>query len=564
LNTTTDTKKKNECSGLMKFLCYLLRFLVFTTIGGVLLYMNPFGVDDITEEATQNALYKFMAPFYETNARKDIVVVLVDGNAIENLHSGHKIEANEWPLLYKDHATLLVQIARHSPRAVFVDVYFKKERSTDSTFPNLIRRIQSSKEKYGTDFIFAGGGAGEQLSSIQKTIDKNFGLVVNGWSGYGNNYPLKIASEGSDWTAAMELYDIACLSEKPMLGCSNNVIKKSLVNHGNSMSVRWGNQPAVEAFTEFREDISSCLEQGTGPSMLGDFFAELLKGLVDINEKGVNNCGFHTVLYMDEIVEINGGGTALQKEKLSALLNDKVVIYGVSLEGLHDLIVSPVHGMLPGAMFHAMALDNLMTFGNEFTKGTDAKAVYAGLITWAATVLWLLFVQWWSSESRLSSGQKKDYVALLIFIFFTFFIIACGASSFPLFVVSCFMGVCILGGWLIVPTDDVRYKSYETLDKNLCAKGKGCGVCERCESCDGCKNGKPGKLFFVTFGFAPILACALFGFFCLHYEPVNAVGFSVLAAFSSRVLEEGVIKKWCPRCFEMIVGHKKKLLLPKE
>jgi len=73
-------------------------------------------------------------------------------------------------------------------------------------------------------------------------------------------------------------------------------------------------------------------------------------------------------------------------KKLSALLNNKVVSYGVSLESLHGLVVSSVHVMLLGVMFHAMALDNLMAFGNEFTKGIDEVAVYVGLSTWVVAL----------------------------------------------------------------------------------------------------------------------------------------------------------------------------------
>jgi len=34
------------------------------------------------------------------------------------------------------------------------------------------------------------------------------------------------------------------------------------------------------------------------------------------------------------------------------------------------------------------------------------------------------------------------------------------------------MGVCVVGGWLIVPADNVRYKSHETLDKIYVRKVK--------------------------------------------------------------------------------------------
>jgi len=499
LNTIPDIKKKRDGSNI--FFGYILRFLVFTLIGSVVLYMNPFGIEDKTDEATQNALYKLIAPLYETNARKEIVIVLVNDNAIENLYSRHlKIGANEWPLLYSDHAYLLTQIAKHSPRAVFVDVYFKKERSTDDSFSRSILKIGKLKDKYGTQFIFARGSADEELTDTQKTIDKSFELAVNGWSGYGNNYPLKEA--GADWSAALRLYELACLSESTMTGCSENLIKDSNVRPGDTLSVRWGSEPAEEPFPEFTQDTSLCLKQVAWQSILKDFFAELFKGIINI-DAGVNKCGFHTVLYMDEIIELSQRGTKAQKKKLSVLLNDKVVLYGVNLKGLHDIVISPVHGILPGVMFHAMALDNLMTFGDKFTKGTDEAVGDISVITWAVTVIWLLFVQWWSSRSGFTQEQEKNYLAMLLILY----LLSLGGlfcDDFELFLLFS-ISSCALGGSVLTfcGVDKIN----NALAKLLCV------------------NGEPGKLFFVTFGVYPIMACAWFSFACLHYEPVNALGF---------------------------------------
>lgn len=49
-----------------------------------------------------------------------------------------------------------------------------------------------------------------------------------------------------------------------------------------------------------------------------------------------------------------------QQETLRALFEDRVVMIGADIKGAPDLVLSPVHGQIPGVFLHAMALDNLL------------------------------------------------------------------------------------------------------------------------------------------------------------------------------------------------------------
>jgi hypothetical protein len=371
-------------------------------MGLVVLSMNPFGYSVATAQLTQNALYRVIAPFYLSEARDDIVVVLLNDVAIDELNKSGFISANEWPIRYQDQANILGSIARHQPRAVFTDVYFKRERSLDDTLPNMQRRLAHYQQRYGTRFLFAGGMADEQLNPIQQKLATDFGLSIHGWSGFGEAYPLQIDGRR---TVAYELYKTACQGSSPLSTCAPDRATAEDVADDTALSVRWGSSPADPAFPSYTE--RSCeAEDSATYSMLRQIGLGLLNGLIDfenIDERLLVKCPYHTVIFADELFHVEKLGTAEEKERLDKLLRDKMVLFGVTLEGLNDVARSPAHGQLPGVMKHAMALDNLMHYGSDFTRAADDQIARINLWAWIGIVLVISGIQY-----RFEKSSRQD------------------------------------------------------------------------------------------------------------------------------------------------------------
>ncbi|MEZ5931436.1 MAG: CHASE2 domain-containing protein [Alphaproteobacteria bacterium] len=57
--------------------------------------------------------------------------------------------------------------------------------------------------------------------------------------------------------------------------------------------------------------------------------------------------------------------TPEQMATLGALFEGRVVMIGADIKGAPDLVLSPVHGQIPGVFLHAMALDNLIALGPD-------------------------------------------------------------------------------------------------------------------------------------------------------------------------------------------------------
>jgi CHASE2 domain-containing sensor protein len=181
----------------------VVRFIAYSAIGLFFLVFNPFGIGDKTDQATQDALYKIAAPYYKSSAQQDIVVVLINQHSIDELYARKAIQANEWPVRYRDHAYLLSRILKYQPRSVFVDIYFKKERSTDDSFKQFTRMTGRMSEKHGTPLLFAGGYHDEEYTDIQRQLAEVGELVITGWQEYGQAYPLK---DEKSMTAAYRMY----------------------------------------------------------------------------------------------------------------------------------------------------------------------------------------------------------------------------------------------------------------------------------------------------------------------------------------------------------------------
>lgn len=58
-------------------------------------------------------------------------------------------------------------------------------------------------------------------------------------------------------------------------------------------------------------------------------------------------------------------------DEVDALVRNKYILYGGAFLGTDDWLRSPVHGTIPGVYLHAMALDNLLVFADDYKRVTE-------------------------------------------------------------------------------------------------------------------------------------------------------------------------------------------------
>jgi hypothetical protein len=94
---------------------------------------------------------------------------------------------------------------------------------------------------------------------------------------------------------------------------------------------------------------------------------------------------------------------------LSDLIRDRVVFYGADLLGGSDVIRPASHQRLSGVYFHAMAVDNLLFFGERYKREVGRFGLTTGAVQWGIAfllevpILWLFLagqdrlVAWWGA-----------------------------------------------------------------------------------------------------------------------------------------------------------------------
>lgn len=421
---------------------FWVRLPVYTALGILVLWVNPYGVSDVTDKASQDALYRVIAPSYDLDGnrrpddpakipagRDDIVVVLLDENGIAQLHERRVIAASEWPILYRDHGKILGHILSYRPRALFVDVHFKRRRERDDSFDSMIRRLERAKPPGWDGLLFAGGFPTERATRIRDELDTIARLPVTGWEGYRGAYPLHANGRH---TAAYALYRIArCEGDRRD---NPDCIDDQLLDDKSALSVRWGSAAAAPVLPSLVSEVCQ-----PAPAhwlgVLGEMAGRAANGLfgADVHTER-QRCPYHRTLFAHELIYVDRHGTAEQKDALDRALRDKIVLFGVALSGLQDSVVSPVHGRLPGVMLHAMALDNLLVYGKDYVRAADDALAWLNAAVWLLLVLVLCVVLYLmevrEAASRAPCARRRRHSRLRIWGFGVVAVVAVSLASF--------------------------------------------------------------------------------------------------------------------------------------
>ena len=122
---------------------------------------------------------------------------------------------------------------------------------------------------------------------------------------------------------------------------------------------------------------------------------------------------------------------------IEPLIKDRFITIGTSLSGVKDSIYSPVHGSLPGAFYHTMALDNLMEHGDNYSKSPGVFASFPttkshtytldwgeifelSMVLFSFSIVYLLTGLYYQKRSKfhLSMDHKKDHMTPILVISF--------------------------------------------------------------------------------------------------------------------------------------------------
>jgi hypothetical protein len=366
----------------------------------VLTVLDPLGFDAVTKSQSAKILYKIYSAGYPhkthndvTVMRDNIVLVFLDNFTLEEKFK------ETWPPSQRLHSTILNAILDHNPAAVLVDLVFLHAESS-AKIENINAKITSKNcntDMFTNDFRNTAAVASEYnerhiplfVVAASKGIGANppgrpelnelafcnkvtlVSAELEGEPGQPPLYPLHVDSTGYE-PAALALYHAICPTDgsRP----SNNSLSRIQRDAGSkciqfsdhksiaSMEVVWGLAPSEINCSRAGTKALKLACEDLSKSMLSRA-AQLLWQVPTPEEHRLTDpfpIPYHAEIPTSEL--LNGDNN----DELNAWLNGKIVIYSSQVTPKKDFVLSPVHGNVDGAFIHAMALDNLLTFGDKY------------------------------------------------------------------------------------------------------------------------------------------------------------------------------------------------------
>lgn len=335
---------------------------------------------------------------YGQGASNQITVVYLDDEFLDDLRD-RQFQEREfigWPLSYKIQAMLYGRIASFHPKAIFLDFIYANQNQPDSELSYLTNGFFDKAAHAGSD----GHAVPVFLSAVEETVQDNKSeykqivkpipalaskgeALLAAWDYVPDHYPLAIEIGEGRYkktynSAAYGLYQMAC-------GTHCAIPMQMSTETNQAMAVQWPHRN-TRYLVHSKRNIYEMTQNGIPSSpgchvpdnlntisstasiiknLAGHFLIEKVFNWIGMYHEEHNFCPpvdtVHASVFFDPHPAQHG-------DEISPLIKDRIILVGASLSGARDLIETPTHGKQPGVYLHAMALDNLLTLGDNYYR----------------------------------------------------------------------------------------------------------------------------------------------------------------------------------------------------
>jgi hypothetical protein len=312
--------------------------------------------------------------FYPITHRNRIVLVTYDDEFLKN-------EGLAWPISYQEHADRLSRLlnggnVNFKPKGLFVDIYFGQERQATG-LDSLGNLLCDLSVKRGIPVFLGGipnkdGKLSVRNGFIEKQNDSRCFTITNlafkpdPIDGIAWVYPLGADAMLSPALALAKVEQPSLVPDKPMALLWSSNTRGGLVMQDGRPSPSPANCEAP-----------------------GFQYKKLLPALVT-NLLGIKPaerlCPYHDTFSMSQISEMS-------EDEIGRLIDGRFVLLGAQISGYNDFAISPTHGLVAGLHVHAMALDNLLSYGAGYRIDEewhfplpDRNLFFVGLFTILAMI----------------------------------------------------------------------------------------------------------------------------------------------------------------------------------
>ncbi|AQR73554.1 CHASE2 domain-containing protein [Sphingomonas sp. LM7] len=320
---------------------------------------DPFGLDSRVESMTDSVAQRLFAGRYPDAAARHIALIQVGAADLD-----HPSLELGFPLSSQVQAQIVRVLIAARARAIFIDSEFRNPArpprdsaedlfaEPDASVPAsgghdaLVEAIAAARSA-GIPVVTGPIGSRADLSSL-KRVAIEAGVSWN--ADHPGDYSLR--SDDRD-IAAASLYRLVCAGTAPLPGCASGLLQRIERGDARPMVLRFGGSYPAE---QWRFSGSA---EGVGcrtRTMLATLRRELL------GRDAEPPCTHHLVIPVSWMLLAQN-----QFGELAAMLEGRVVMIGAGA-GMGDDHVVPGVGKLPGVAIHAMALDNLLSWGGAYPR----------------------------------------------------------------------------------------------------------------------------------------------------------------------------------------------------
>ncbi|MEF1279546.1 CHASE2 domain-containing protein [Vibrio fortis] len=374
-----------------------IKALITTSLILAVFIVDPLGIRNSAEDHYEDHILRLWSPFFSETVSDEIVVVLIDDQYIDS--------TNTYPVSYRNLARLLKTIARFEPQSMFYDILQHHEHSDNLN--RWLRTLDSQKfpifmasnTQYDTEQRL------NDPESLRHKIANVSQLAAVSWSGEGRYYPLSVPWNNKKMnTVAAAMYKDWC-NRDTLCDAS------SIGNMDDAVIVQWSNKHASNQESFFPLGFE-CGEHSSQWQQLKELLVvSLTQGIQDENDVDTTlrkRCPPFLTIAASKLSAPGAAGSP----ELKQAIQGKMVLVGYHVTGGVDLVVSPVHGTLPGVYFHAMALDNLVTLGNEYWRSPDDAGLFnlsiADMIEISVQTI-VLFLVIWFRFNFLEQQENQNF-----------------------------------------------------------------------------------------------------------------------------------------------------------
>lgn len=331
-----------------------VRRLILTIIGGfAIIWLGQFVFQsEFAARATARLVAPVLAYAHGTGSHEKSVVVLVDEPSLSSSQVS-------WPPRYGYHANILEGIAQYGPKAIMIDLLFVDRRDD----PSIARLADTLCDLHRQGIaILVAADPTEGSIGLRPELDKGCLTEVgvqydaNGVDRVAWDYALYQRASDGGVLASAALAAYRASDAQAALPAPSGMPVLSLVWGVTGPNDANGARPAQLVFNSDDEPVCEVHTTAGGAGALGLWFASAKPA-----------CAFNRTL---RAYQLRSPDEA-QERVLQESIADRVVFYGADLAGTGDYVNSPLHGRIPGVYLHAMAFDNLATYGEGWKRSVS-------------------------------------------------------------------------------------------------------------------------------------------------------------------------------------------------